>query len=72
MKNAKSVQNVNMCNVVLLSHSYRNLPPAKNSKNITVNYSHSNHDYYTLPTPQAAPTQNIWKMECIIPKTNLK
>lgn len=51
----KSIQNVNMCNVVLLSHSYRNLPTAKNSKNITVNYSHLNHDYYTLPTHQAAP-----------------
>lgn len=68
----KSIQNVNMCNAVLLSHSYRNLPTAKNSKNITVNYSHLNHDYYTLPTHQAAPTQNIWKKKFIIPKTNLK
>lgn len=46
MKNANSIQNVNIGNVVLLSHSYRNLPPAKNSKSITVNYSHSNQDYY--------------------------
>lgn len=53
MKNAKSPQNMNMSNVVLLSHSYRNLPPAKNSNNITVNYSHSNHDYYTLPIPSS-------------------
>lgn len=72
MKYANSIQNVNMCNVVLLSHSHRNLPPAKNSKSITVNYSHSNQDYYTLPTHQAALTQDIWKMECIIPNTNLK
>lgn len=62
MKNAKSLQNVNMSNVVLLSHSYRNLPPAKNSKNITVNYSHSNHDYYTLPTHQAAPIKKFGKL----------
>lgn len=61
MKNANSMQNANMCNVVLLSHSYRNLPPAKNSKSITVNYSHSNQDYCTLPTHQAALTQDIGK-----------
>jgi len=41
MKNANGIQNVNMCNVVLLSHFFRNLPPAKNSKSIAVNYSHS-------------------------------
>lgn len=61
MKNANSIQNVNMCSVVLLSHSYRNQPPAKNSKSITVNYSHSNQDYYTLPTHQAAVTKILGK-----------
>lgn len=72
MKNANSIQNVNMCNGVLLSQSYRNLHSAKNSKSITANYSHSNQDYYSPPTHQASPTQDIWKMDCVIINTNPK